>query len=126
MGTLQLLLCIVLLVLAVFLVIVVLMQSGKTDKLSGTITGASSDSFYGKSKGRTADAILSKLTAIAAILFALIVIAVYIVQSHSTTTAETESADPAAVTETADAADTSVDDLAETGDTVAENNEAAE
>jgi preprotein translocase subunit SecG len=83
MGTLQLILCIVLLVLAVFLVVVVLLQSGKTDKLSGTITGASSDSFYGKAKGRTADAILSKLTAVAAVLFALIVVAVYIVQTHT-------------------------------------------
>lgn len=83
MGTLQLILCIVLLVLAVFLVVVVLLQSGKTDKLSGTITGASVDSFYGKAKGRTADAILSKLTAVAAVLFALIVVAVYIVQTHT-------------------------------------------
>lgn len=80
METLELILCIALIVLAVFLVVAVLMQSGKSNKLSGTITGASSDSFYGKTKGRTADAILSKLTAIVAVLFAILVIAVYVIQ----------------------------------------------
>lgn len=81
METLELILCIALIVLAVFLVVVVLMQSGKTNKLSGTITGSSSDSFYGKTKGRTADAILSKLTAIAAVLFAVLVVVVYAIQA---------------------------------------------
>ena len=123
MGTLQLILGIVLLVLAVFLVVVVLMQSGKTDKLSGTITGASSDSFYGKSKGRTADAILSQLTAVAAILFALIVIAFYVVQTHTATAEETETEDTS-ISEEADATveDAIVEDAtvtAEEGDTVA-------
>ncbi len=81
METLELILCIALIVMAVFLVVVVLMQSGKSNKLSGTITGSSSDSFYGKTKGRSADAILSKLTAIVAVLFALLVIAVYVIQA---------------------------------------------
>ncbi len=81
MEILELVLCIALIVLAVFLVVVVLLQSGKSNKLSGTITGSSSDSFYGKTKGRTADAILSKLTAIASILFAILVIAVFAIQS---------------------------------------------
>ena len=84
LQTLELVLCIALIVLAVFLVIVILMQSGKTNKLSGTIAGAGSDSFYGKTRGRTADAILSKLTAIAAVLFAIIVVAVYVVQAQIT------------------------------------------
>ncbi|MBP3686178.1 MAG: preprotein translocase subunit SecG [Clostridia bacterium] len=83
METLELILCIALIVLAVFLVVAVLMQSGKSNKLSGTITGASSDSFYGKTKGRTADAILSKLTAIVAVLFAILVIAVYVIQAQT-------------------------------------------
>ena len=83
METLELILCIALIVLAVFLVVAVLMQSGKSNKLSGTITGASSDSFYGKTKGRTADAILSKLTAIVAVLFAILAIAVYVIQAQT-------------------------------------------
>ena len=83
METLELILCIALIVLAVFLIVAVLMQSGKSNKLSGTITGASSDSFYGKTKGRTADAILSKLTAIISVLFAILVIAVYVIQAQT-------------------------------------------
>ena len=120
MGTLQLILCIVLLVLAVFLVVVVLMQSGKTDKLSGTITGASSDSFYGKSKGRTADAILSKLTAIAAVLFALIVVAVYILQTHTETAEEADTeTEGTSISEEADATVEDATVNVEEGDTVA-------
>ena len=85
METLELILCIALVVLAVFLVVAVLLQSGKNNKLSGTIAGSGSDSFYGKTKGRTADAILSKLTAIAAVIFAILVIAVYVVQAKNAT-----------------------------------------
>lgn len=50
------------------LVVVVLFQSGKSEGLSGSIAGGA-ETFFGKNKGRTADAMLEKLTAVAAILF---------------------------------------------------------
>ncbi len=73
----QLFLGILLLVMAIFLVIAVLMQSGKSKRLSGTIAGGA-ETFFGKAKGRTIDALLSKITTVVAILFVLVVIIVYI------------------------------------------------
>ena len=56
------------LILSLILIVVVLLQSGKAQGLSGAIAGGS-ETFFGKNKGRTIDAILSKVTAAAAIVF---------------------------------------------------------
>lgn len=50
------------------LIVVVLLQSGKAAGLSGSIAGGA-ETFFGKNKGRTIDAILEKWTAAFAILF---------------------------------------------------------
>ena len=70
---------IILLVAAVFLVVAVLMQSGKSHNLSGTIAGGA-ETFFGKTKGKAIDKMLAKLTTVVAICFALLVIIVYILQ----------------------------------------------
>lgn len=75
---LELIFGIVLLVMAVFLIVAVLMQSGKDKKLSGTIAGGA-ETFFGKTNSGTMDKILSKITTVVAIIFALIVIAMYII-----------------------------------------------
>ena len=67
-----------LLVMAVFLIVAVLMQSGKDKNLSGTIAGGA-DTFFSKSKATTMDKVLSKLTTIVAVVFAVVVIAMYII-----------------------------------------------
>lgn len=54
--------------LALILIVVVLLQSGKQAGLSGSIAGGA-ETFFGKNKGRTIDALLSKWTTVAAILF---------------------------------------------------------
>jgi len=72
-------LCSVMIVLAIFLVVAVLMQSGKDNKLSGTIAGGA-ETFFGKTKGKTADRILSKATTVVAIIFVVLVLAVYVMQ----------------------------------------------
>ena len=79
MTTLEIVLGIILLVAAVFLVIAVLMQHGKQKGLSGTIAGGA-ETFFGKAKGKTIDKVLSKATTIVAIVFVLIVVAVYAIQ----------------------------------------------
>ena len=56
------------LIVAIALIAIVLMQSGKSAGLSGSIAGGA-ETFFGKNKGRTIDAILSKITAAAAIIF---------------------------------------------------------
>ncbi len=57
-------------VISVVLIVAVLMQRGKQQGLSGAIAGGA-DTFFGKNKGRTIDAILKKVTAVVAILFVI-------------------------------------------------------
>lgn len=71
-------LCGVLLVLAVVICVLVMMQSDKDTKLSGTIAGGS-DTYFGKNKGNTRDKLLSKLTAVISVVFVLLVVAMYII-----------------------------------------------
>lgn len=54
--------------IALALIVIVLFQSGKTAGLSGSIAGGA-ETFFGKNKGRTIDAMLGKLTSVAAVLF---------------------------------------------------------
>lgn len=54
--------------MAISLIVIVLLQSGKSAGLSGTIVGGA-ETFFGKNKGRTLDAILSRYTSFAAIIF---------------------------------------------------------
>lgn len=57
-------------IIAVVLVVVVLMQHGKQQGLSGAIAGGA-ETFFGKNKGRTIDAMLKKFTAVVAALFVI-------------------------------------------------------
>ena len=68
----------ILLALAVAIIALLLVQQGKDKKLSGAIAGGS-DTFYGKSKGASKDKVLSTITAIAAVLFVVIVVAMYLI-----------------------------------------------
>ena len=107
---------IILLVAAVFLTIAVLMQSGKSHNLSGTIAGGA-DTFFGKTKGKTIDRVLSKLTTVVAIVFALLVIVVYVIQDDNVVTKDNYIDDYInSIDETAET--TAAEDIAET--TVAE------
>ena len=55
-------------VFSVILIAVVLLQSGKTAGLSGSIAGGA-ETFFGKNKANTLDGIFEKATAVVAILF---------------------------------------------------------
>lgn len=63
--------------LALSLIVIVLLQSGKQAGLSGSIAGGA-ETFFGKNKGRTIDALLSKFTAVAAIAFLITSIALFL------------------------------------------------
>lgn len=82
MTTATLIFGIVLIVAAVFLVIAVLMQQGKSHNLSGTIAGGA-ETFFGKSKGQTMNKKLNTLTTIVAIVFVLVVLGFYVTQTPS-------------------------------------------
>jgi len=56
-------------VIAIALIVTVLFQQGKDAGLSGAIGGESSESFFGKNKGKSMNSILSKITAVLATLF---------------------------------------------------------
>ncbi|MBR2477047.1 MAG: preprotein translocase subunit SecG [Clostridia bacterium] len=55
-------------ILAIILIAVVLLQSGKNAGLSGSI-GGGAETFFGKNKARTLDGMLSKATSVVAVLF---------------------------------------------------------
>lgn len=79
MTTAQIVIGIILIVFAVFLIIAVLMQQGKSHNLSGTIAGGA-ETFFGKSKAQTMNKKLSVLTTVVAIVFVLLVSTVYVMQ----------------------------------------------
>ena len=79
MGTLNIVLAILLFVSAIFLIVAVLMQSGK-DKGAGVITGGSSETYFGKNKNKSKEKRLALITTIVAIIFVILAILVYILQ----------------------------------------------
>ena len=72
---------IVLLISAIVLIVVVLIQSNSSKGLSGAIAGGS-DTFYGRTKGNSVEKKLAIVTIVVAIVFALISLGVYSVQSN--------------------------------------------
>jgi preprotein translocase subunit SecG len=69
MSAIQLTLTIIYVILAVFLVVVVTLQSGKSNGLSGAIGGGSADTFLAKNKSKSLDARLAKMTKWVAFVF---------------------------------------------------------
>lgn len=69
----------ILLIAAVFIVIAVIFQKSGDEGLSSTIAGGS-ETYYGKDKSGGTDKMWFKWTLIAAIVFAVAVLAVYIIQ----------------------------------------------
>jgi protein translocase, SecG subunit len=63
---------------ALSIIVIVLMQSGKSAGLSGAIAGGA-ETFFGKNKGRTIDAILGKYTTFAAIMFLVTSVLLFII-----------------------------------------------
>ena len=109
MGTLNIVLGVILIIAALFLIVAVLAQSGNSDGSLGILGGGGgSENYLGKSKGKTRDKILSKATTVVAIIFAVIVLLVYIFQS-----AETKDVDDVTGTTTAGSAQTTVADTDE-------------
>lgn len=81
MGIFEIISAIVLIIACVFIVIVVLMQDTKT-QMSQTISGNSSDNYYGKNSGRTKEAMLNKAMTTAAIVFFVLALVVNIVNVY--------------------------------------------
>ena len=69
---------IALIVLSVALTVMVLFQSAKDSRLSGTIAGGA-ETFFGKTKGTSIDKLLSKLTVVVSVVVVLVSLALVIV-----------------------------------------------
>ena len=69
----------VLLVCAIFIVTAVTLQKSSDEGLSGTIAGGS-ETYYGKDKSVQSGRTLRKWTIIVGIIFALVVVMVYVIQ----------------------------------------------
>lgn len=77
MEVLSLIIKIILCIFAVFLIVVVLLQTGKGNGVGGALGGA--EIAFGKSKARGIDALLSKLTKFAAIGFMVLAVALVLI-----------------------------------------------
>ena len=71
MSTLTIIFTILQVLSGLAVMVIVLMQSGKSAGLSGAISGGA-DTFLGKGKGKTLDAKLAKLTKWFALVFVLL------------------------------------------------------
>ena len=60
---------------SIVLILSVLLQSGNSDGLSGSIAGGA-EQLFGKKKGRGYEAILSKITVVCAVLFFVLSLAI--------------------------------------------------
>ena len=70
MSTLKMIATVAYIIICIALVIVVLMQEGKTSGL-GALSGAA-DSYWSKNKGRSQEGMLVKITRVHAILFVVL------------------------------------------------------
>lgn len=80
MTTLQIIGGAVLLVICLGIIIICLMQDQKSqDAMTSALTGASTDSFYGKNEGRTKEAQLNKITRFFGIILFVATLAVNLI-----------------------------------------------
>jgi len=68
---------IIYIIISLSMVVIVLLQSAKSAGLSGSIAGGA-ETFFGKNKGRTVDAMLSKYTTFAAVAFIILSVVLYL------------------------------------------------
>ena len=76
MGTLQMVFTIIQFVIALALTVVVLAQDSKSGGMGAMMGG--SETFFGKNKGKTKEALLKKLTIIFGVLFGALTLIIYI------------------------------------------------
>ena len=89
-------------IISAILILVVLMQHGKQQGLSGAIAGGA-ETFFGKNKGRTIDALLNKVTTVVAVLFVASAITLTVVSVNENKKAEESTTAPVDMTDTGSA-----------------------
>ena len=83
MTTVQIVVSIIYFIVALALIAVVMLQSGKSAGLSGAIAGGA-DTFLSKNKAKSADARLAKMTKWVAIVFMVLTLVLCLLPAAST------------------------------------------
>ncbi|NCA98128.1 MAG: preprotein translocase subunit SecG [Clostridia bacterium] len=76
MNTFAIVIAVIDILVSIALVMLVIFQEGNSKGL-GAISGGA-DTFFGKSKGRTIDSLLKRLTSILALVFAVLTVVLYL------------------------------------------------
>ena len=71
MEALRIVVTILYIIICIGLVVLVLMQEGKSAGLTGSISGAA-ETYWGKNKGRSMEGTLERITTVLAVLFIVI------------------------------------------------------
>lgn len=79
MEVLSVIIGVLLILAALAIVLAVLLQSSKNARQSGVISGGA-EAFFGKSKGKEIDRKLNRITMVLCIVFAVLVLAIYVIQ----------------------------------------------
>ncbi len=74
-DTIRMILTVIQVLCSVILIVIVMLQSGKSAGLSGAISGGGGDTFLAKNQSKTLDAKLAKLTKWVAFTFMMLTIA---------------------------------------------------
>lgn len=81
METVSLIIKIVLVVFSLFLIVVVLLQSGQKSGLPGAV-GGGAEAMFGKKKARGMEALLVRLTKVAAVGFMVLAVVLVVIQKY--------------------------------------------
>ena len=80
MSALTIIFTIIQLLACVFLIAVVLLQSGKSNGLSGAVSGGSAETFFSKGKSKSLDATLARMTKWVGIVFVVLTLALSLIK----------------------------------------------
>lgn len=80
MSALQIVLTIIDIITSLAIIVLFLVQEGN-DRGMGVVAGASSDSYYSKSKGRSLEEQLKRWTGIGAVIFAVVSVLLFLAVS---------------------------------------------
>ncbi|MDD4461354.1 MAG: preprotein translocase subunit SecG [Eubacteriales bacterium] len=76
MSALTIIIAVIDILVCIGLVFMVVFQEGNSKGLG--VIGGGAETFFGKSKGRSIDALLKKLTSVAAVVFAVLTVVLYL------------------------------------------------
>lgn len=80
MNALTIVFTVIQLLTCLFLIVVVLLQSGKSSGLSSAVTGNSAETFFGKGKSKSLDSVLARMTKWVGIAFVVLTLALALVK----------------------------------------------